>query len=97
CGIGQYLRGQTEHVLLCTTGPTRMSPPLTPPVTTLVGAARGEHSEKPELALAGIERVSPGPRAELFCRTPRVGWYSWGNDPALAAAAQVAAHVEAST
>lgn len=86
-GIGQYMPGKTEHVLLCVAGPTRMAGPLTPPVTTLLEAPRTRHSEKPPAAMADIERVSPGPRAEIFARLPRPGWYSWGNDPALAAAA----------
>lgn len=25
-----------------------------------------------------VERVSPGPYVELFARSPRLGWDSWG-------------------
>jgi N6-adenosine-specific RNA methylase IME4 len=38
------------------------------------------HSEKPEAAYELIERVSPGPRAELFARRQRPGWSVWGNE-----------------
>lgn len=40
--------------------------------------ARGAHSAKPPAFLDMVERVSPGPYAELFCREPRFGWDSWG-------------------
>jgi hypothetical protein len=34
----------------------------------------------PEKAYAVIERVSPGPRVEMFARTQRPGWAVWGNE-----------------
>jgi hypothetical protein len=34
----------------------------------------------PEKAYAVIERVSPGPRVEMFARTQRPGWSVWGNE-----------------
>lgn len=40
--------------------------------------ARGPHSQKPSAFLDEVERVSPGPRVELFARAPRLGWDSWG-------------------
>jgi len=36
------------------------------------------HSEKPKLFGDLIEAVSPGPYVELFARSPRLGWDSWG-------------------
>lgn len=36
------------------------------------------HSAKPHAALDLVEQVSPGPYVELFSRTPRLGWDSWG-------------------
>ena len=41
------------------------------------GKANGgkQHSRKPEAALDLIERVSPGPWAELFARRARFGWH----------------------
>lgn len=39
---------------------------------------RQGHSTKPAGFLDVVERVSPGPYAELFARAPRLGWDSWG-------------------
>jgi len=39
---------------------------------------RLSHSEKPPAFLDLVERVAPGPYLELFARTPRLGWDSWG-------------------
>jgi hypothetical protein len=39
---------------------------------------RGAHSEKPAAFLDIVEQVSPGPYVELFARSPRLGWDSWG-------------------
>jgi N6-adenosine-specific RNA methylase IME4 len=38
----------------------------------------GAHSVKPDAFGDLVERVSPGPYLELFCRRPRMGWDSWG-------------------
>jgi N6-adenosine-specific RNA methylase IME4 len=76
-GIGNYLRTSHEFLLLAVRG-------------GLVGAARdvmswgefdrGEHSAKPErVRVEVVERVSPGPRLELFARRHAPGWASWGN------------------
>lgn len=40
---------------------------------------RGAHSAKPPAFLDMVERVSPGPRLELFARATRFGWDSWGH------------------
>ena len=45
-------------------------------------APRGRHSQKPEESYRRIERVSPGPRAEIFAREKREGWDVWGNEVA---------------
>lgn len=49
-------------------------------------ASRQAHSEKPDLFGDLIERMSPGPRVELFCRRPRFGWDSWGHGYEIGAA-----------
>ena len=46
-------------------------------------AERGRHSEKPVVAYQLIEKMSPGPRLEMFARDPRDGWDVWGNDEAI--------------
>lgn len=38
------------------------------------------HSQKPAESYALIEAISPGPRLELFARTKREGWHSWGDE-----------------
>jgi N6-adenosine-specific RNA methylase IME4 len=39
-----------------------------------------EHSRKPEAFYQRyVERISPGPRLEMFSRTTREGWVVWGN------------------
>lgn len=40
--------------------------------------SRGKHSAKPPAFMDMVERISPEPRVELFCRDPRFGWDSWG-------------------
>ena len=44
------------------------------------------HSSKPDAFGDLVERVSPGPYIELFCRRPRLGWDSWGKGYELGAA-----------
>jgi len=39
---------------------------------------RGRHSAKPEGFLEIVERVCPGPFLEMFARSQRHGWESWG-------------------
>jgi tRNA A37 threonylcarbamoyladenosine synthetase subunit TsaC/SUA5/YrdC len=39
-----------------------------------------EHSRKPDELYEIIESCSPGPYLELFARTRRDGWLSWGNE-----------------
>ena len=38
------------------------------------------HSKKPDAFLDMVERVSPGPRLEMFARRNRLGWDTWGNE-----------------
>ncbi len=83
-GLGQYFRGITEHCLFGVRG--RLPYQLTDDghrlqgITGFFEAPRGEHSEKPAQMRRMIERVSPGPRLELFARKPADGWIVWGNE-----------------
>lgn len=43
-------------------------------------APRTEHSHKPEEMRRMIERVSYGPRLEMFARMQHPGWDVWGNE-----------------
>jgi N6-adenosine-specific RNA methylase IME4 len=38
------------------------------------------HSAKPPEFYELVETVSPGNYLEMFCRKPRTGWSSWGNE-----------------
>lgn len=38
------------------------------------------HSAKPDAFLDVVEQVSPGPYLELFARSNRLGWDTWGNE-----------------
>jgi N6-adenosine-specific RNA methylase IME4 len=79
-GLGYWVRGQHEFLLLATKG----KPPL--PATENVPASvirerRREHSRKPEAAYTIIERMFPDlPKLELFARQQRPGWDAWGNE-----------------
>lgn len=53
---------------------------LTTAPGTWYEAPRRDHSEKPDLFMDLVEQMSPGPRLEMFARTPRLGWASWGNE-----------------
>lgn len=76
-GIGQYLRLRQEPLLLGVRGRQHTQDHG---VDSVIEAPRGRHSEKPEEAYHRIERVSLGPRLEMFARSPRAGWDVWGNE-----------------
>lgn len=74
-GLGDWLRGRTEHCIMAIRGkPTVL---LTNQTTALEAAGR-EHSRKPEKFYALVETLCPGSRVEMFARSPREGWWSWG-------------------
>ena len=81
-GLGQYLRGSHELLLLGVRG-SGMAPTVRTDardVPSVMFGRRGAHSRKPESSYTLIERVSKGPRVELFARSKRRGWISWGNE-----------------
>jgi len=45
---------------------------------TCFNAPRREHSRKPDEFYKIVERVSPGPRIDVFSRETRDGFESWG-------------------
>ena len=84
-GYGDWLRTQTEHVLMATRG--RPVVQLTNKSTALFAPMRA-HSEKPDAFYALVERLCPAPRyAELFSRRARPNWDGHGDEigPELAA------------
>lgn len=78
-GMGNYFRGQTEHVLFGVKG----SQPLKrKDAGTVLNADRGPagHSSKPPAFLDLVESCSPGPFLEMFSRSSRPGWVAWGEN-----------------
>jgi N6-adenosine-specific RNA methylase IME4 len=75
-GTGYWTRSNPEQCLLFVTGqPKRLSAA----VRKLIISPRREHSRKPDECAAAIQKLVAGPYVELFSRTPRPGWESWGN------------------
>ena len=75
-GIGNYWRVSHEFLLLGIRGD---APFLEHDEMSWAQLPRGEHSAKPYAIRRTIERVSPGPRIELFARQEYEGWSAWGN------------------
>lgn len=88
-GTGYWLRSASEPFLIATLGSPRQRSRAE---RNVIEALRREHSRKPEEAYSFLERLTDGPRAELFSRQRRPGWDSWGleadkfDPPAVAAA-----------
>lgn len=75
-GLGVYLRNGTEHALLGVRGhtPVKFKAQLNWGIFPVQ-----DHSHKPEEFHKIVERVSPGPYAELFARRKMAGWDVWGD------------------
>ena len=78
-GMGHYWRNATEHVLFCVRGKPALKT-LRRNQPTVFFAERSQHSAKPQEFYDLVEGMSPGPRLELFARTPRDGWAVWGDE-----------------
>lgn len=84
-GVGRF-GCNTEHVLIARRGGRKDNPfgeggrcaPATN--STWFTWPRGKHSEKPAAFYQLAERLSPGPRLDLFARQRRAGWESWGDE-----------------
>jgi N6-adenosine-specific RNA methylase IME4 len=79
-GIGYWYRGAVEECWLCTRGKVTAFRCQKPNVIESVPRI---HSQKPEeffeLIEPSIEKFDLNPKIELFARTAREGWDSWGN------------------
>jgi N6-adenosine-specific RNA methylase IME4 len=76
-GMGNYFRGQTEHVLFAVKG----SQPLKRkdlPTVFFADRGKGGHSSKPPEFFDLVASASPGPFLEMFSRTERPDWTTWG-------------------
>lgn len=78
-GMGNYFRGQTEHILFGVKGSQPLKRKDAP---TYFNAPRGPngHSSKPLVSYDFIESCSPGPYLEIFARSERSGWTPWGGE-----------------
>ena len=83
-GLGQYYRGLTEHCFFARKGPmlsykVDIKGKRCQGVTGFM-ESKSEHSRKPIKMREMIEKVSYGPRIELFAREQFDGWDCWGNE-----------------
>jgi N6-adenosine-specific RNA methylase IME4 len=77
-GMGYYTRANVEICLLGTRGsPNKFRKAKN--IKQAILSRRREHSRKPDCVHQRIEKLFKGPYVELFARTPRDGWVTWGN------------------
>lgn len=79
-GVGNYLRNASEICLFAVKG--SLPPQCRTQINWLISYPT-IHSEKPREFISIVERVSPGPYLELFCRRRPASaekWYCWGNE-----------------
>jgi N6-adenosine-specific RNA methylase IME4 len=75
-GVGHWLRGKSEDLLIGTRG----RPPLPDDVPEgVLHADNPGHSRKPRPIYPIAEKLGKAPRVELFARERRQGWTAWGN------------------
>lgn len=76
--FGKWVRKEGEISLIFTRGKPSRSPGGGGVRQTIFAERRG-HSQKPEAQYERIQRLSAGPYLELFGRTSRPGWTTWGD------------------
>jgi ParB/RepB/Spo0J family partition protein len=87
-GVGYWVRGQAEMLLIGTRGDVPAPGPGNQP-PAVIDAPRRRHSEKPDMFAEHIERLFPNvPKLEMFARKARPGWSVWGNEAPAAEAAE---------
>ena len=79
-GMGYWFRGQHELLLVGTRG--KASPPdEANRVGSVFTEARSKHSAKPECVYQWVESAFPDLlKMEMYCRSPRPGWLTHGNE-----------------
>ena len=78
-GMGGHPRNATEHMIIATRGEPASDRHASATLNWIEHPRIG-HSVKPEVFRETIERISPGPRIELFARKRVDGWDAWGNE-----------------
>ncbi len=79
-GVGNYFRNASETCLFGVRG--KLPPQCRTQINWFIGYPT-EHSEKPREFASIVERISPGPYLELFCRKRPASaekWDCWGNE-----------------
>ncbi len=76
-GLGGTFSSNIEFILFCRKGSL---PALNKFDTRWWQWPRGKHSQKPEAFFDVVMRVSPPLYLELFARSDRLGWSTWGNE-----------------
>jgi len=86
-GMGHLLRNTAEFFIIGTRGKYTLLKKSSSQVNTIIApedalivAPRREHSRKPDEIYDKIESVCPGPYLELFARSGRAGWTSYGDE-----------------
>lgn len=78
-GMGRTVRNCHETALVCVRGAgTKLVRHHSQ--RSVFFAPVGRHSEKPAEFFRLVERLTPGPRVELFARTARRGWFAFGDE-----------------
>ena len=87
-GTGYWNRNAHEHLLIGVRGKIS-APAMGTQWDSVIEAAVGEHSAKPEIFLRMVEEYYPSvPKIELNCRGKgRPGWAVWGNEAEVGVAA----------
>jgi N6-adenosine-specific RNA methylase IME4 len=89
-GVGNYFRGDTEHIVFCVRGKLPTNKPhnvrnwfVSDHENEFFEAPWVKHSRKPEISYDVIAQKSPGPYLELFARSEPMkaskDWTRWGN------------------
>lgn len=79
-GTGYWFRNRHEVLMVATRGDIP-APAPGDQYESVIQAPVGRHSEKPIAFAEMIEELFPNNRLlEMFARTPRAGWDSWGNE-----------------
>ena len=79
-GMGYWFRGQHELLLVGTKG-SASPPDQAHRVSSVFREPRGRHSAKPECVYRWIEEAfADRVKLEMYCRSPRAGWLTFGNE-----------------
>jgi N6-adenosine-specific RNA methylase IME4 len=83
-GLGKFPRPQHEILLVCRRGSLPFALNNAGSIQRWTQPCRGNggkiHSAKPDGSYDLVMQASPGPYLELFSRTARLGWDTWGNE-----------------